>query len=720
MPTHELNRRRLLKGAAASGVALVLPCQWQRGEAAAAPSPLAAALIPNAFLIVKPDNTIMVLAKHLEMGQGVHTGLATLVAEELDADWRLVQVTAAAANPVLYRNLLRGQNQMTGGSTSMANSWLQLRTAGAQARGMLVAAAAATWQVPVQTLQTADSRVTHPASGRSLTYGELVAKARQQSVPPTPQLKTRGQFRLIGRADAPRVDSVAKTDGSARFAMDVRLPGRLVALLARPPTFGATLKAMDAKAAWGVAGVRDIVTTPRGVAIIADQFWAAKQARDSLVLTWDETSAFRGSTDDLKRQYQDLLGRAGDVALSVGQVAAAEPRAARTLDATFTLPFLAHAPMEPLNCVIKVGPKSCELWSGSQSPTRDQAVAAKILGLLPENVVIHTMLAGGSFGRRSNPTSDYVAEAAEIAKASKLRDRPIHLMWTREDDLRGGYYRPFTMHRVVAGVTAKGEPAFWRHRIATQSIRRPLLPKAPPPGDIDPTSVEGADKIPYAVAHRQLELHTTDLPIPVLWWRSVGHNHTAFVVESVIDELASLAGRDPVAYRLALLKDQARHRAVLERVAHMAAWGRTLPPQQGLGVAVHASFGSVVAEVAQVSVTGSGYRVDKVWCAIDCGLAINPDVIRAQMEGSIGFALSALQREAIHLAAGKVVESNFHDYRPLRLSEMPEVTVAILESADAPTGVGEPGVPPLAPAVANALAKVTGKRLRELPLRLGG
>jgi isoquinoline 1-oxidoreductase beta subunit len=717
-----VTRRSLMQSAAWSTLALVLPFSMTEAEAKQAKKlgEKSQPLAPNAFIVLAPDNTITVYAKHLEMGQGVYTGLSTILAEELDADWDLIRVESAPADAKLYSNLFRSNNQGTGGSNSIANSWTQLRKAGAQARMMLLAAASETFKVPVTELKTEKSHVLHPATGRRKSYGELVPKARNQPIPENPPLKSRDQFRLIGQDRKMRIDGREKTNGQAKFAIDVMEEGKIIALIARPPQFGAQVKNVRDKVSLKVKGVLEVIQIPQGVAVLAENFWAAKKGRDALEIDWDDSRAFKGSTDDIRKEYTALLQKPGTVAFSQGDFAGQMKDGSRSLDATFSFPYLAHAPMEPLNCVIKHTTKTCEIWAGSQSQTRDQGLAAKILGLAPEQVTIHTMLAGGSFGRRSNPTSDYVSEAAEVAKATRFKERPIHLMWTREDDIRGGYYRPFVMHRVVAGLDAKDKALFWHHRIVSQSIIRALRPTAPSPNDIDPTSVEGANKIPYEVPHRQCELHTTEVQVPILWWRSVGHNHTAFVVESIIDELATMAKQDPVAFRLDLMKDEARSRAVLKKAASMAEWGRTLPKDSGIGVAAHASFGSYVAQVAQVSIADGKYKVEKIWCAVDCGIAVNPDIIKAQMEGSIGFALSALQKEVIHFQNGKVQESNFHDYQPLRMTEMPHIEVAIIPSEAEPTGVGEPGVPPLAPAVANAIAHATGKRLRELPLRLEG
>lgn len=719
-----LDRRTFLKSSAALASSLVigfyLPAKLAR---AAAPSPGAAsggAFAPNAFLRIAPDNTVTVIVKHLEMGQGVYTGLPILVAEELEVDWSQVRVETAPADVTRYANLAWGGTaQGTGGSTSLANSWEQLRRAGATAREILIAAAAQTWNVDPKTLKAEKGFVIDPRGGRRLSYGELAAKAASLPAPAEVKLKAPSQWRLIGQP-VPRKDSPEKVNGTALFAVDMKLPGMLTAVVVRPPRFGGKVKRFDAGKAKAMPGVKAVVEIPQGVAVVATDFWSALQARNALAIEWDDARAFTGASEELTRRYSELAQQPGAVVRTEGDAAAALDSAARRLSATFEFPFLAHAPMEPLSCVVRLTGEACDVWAGSQLQTLDQAIAARIAGLPPERVQIHTLLAGGSFGRHANPTSDYIAEGVAVAKATRSLGAPIRLMWTREDDIRGGYYRPLYVHRIAAGLDAAGRPVAWLQRIVGQSILKGTPFEAMLVKDgIDATSVEGAANLPYAIPNLRVELHTTDLTVPVLWWRSVGSTHTAFSTEAMVDMLAQAAGEDPVAFRLGLLAQHPRHARVLQLAAEKAGWGRPLPQNRGRGVAVHESFNSFVAQVAEVTVKGDGgFTVDRVVCAVDCGVAVNPDVVRAQMESGIVFGLSAALHGAITLKDGAVVQSNFNDYPVLRLDETPKIEVHIVKSEAPPTGVGEPGVPPIAPAVANALFAATGKRLTKLPLRL--
>jgi isoquinoline 1-oxidoreductase beta subunit len=716
-----MSRREFLKTGATLGagltIAFYLPvgaARMMAGQGTGKP------FAPNAFIRIAPDDTVTVIVKHLEMGQGVNTGLPTLVAEELDVPWEKIRVESAPADARLYNNLLWGPMQGTGGSTAMANSFEQLRRAGATARAMLIAAAADNWKVDASTLATQDGMVLHRPSGRKASYGNLADKAATMPQPAEVQLKPPKDFKYIGK-QFKRTDSKAKANGSAQFASDLRLPGQLTALIARPPVFGAKVRHILADKAKAVPGVLTVVEVPQGIAVVATGFWSAKKGRDELEIEWDETGAERVSTAEQREQYLELLKQPGKVARNEGDAAQALAQAAKKLEATFEFPYLAHAPMEPLNCVVQLKEGGCKIWAGSQSQTGDQATAAKILGLQPEQVQIHTMLAGGSFGRRANPTSDYIAEAVSVAKATSHLNAPIHLMWTREDDLRGGYYRPMFAHAISGGLDAQGNPVAWRQRLVGQSIAADTAFEGAMIKDgVDVTSVEGASNLAYAIPNLHVELHSPKLGVPVLWWRSVGHTHTAFSTEVFIDELAVAAGKDPYEFRRGLLDQHSRHKGVLELAAAKAGWGKPLAPKSGArrgrGIAVHESFRSFVAEVAEVSVKPDGsFTVDRVVCAVDCGLAVNPDQVRAQMEGGIGFALSAALHSAITFMEGRVEQSNFNDYPQLRISEMPKVEVHIAPSEAAPTGVGEPGVPPLAPAVANALFAATGKRLRKLP-----
>jgi isoquinoline 1-oxidoreductase beta subunit len=706
-----LTRRRFVQSTALAGAALMVGFRLDGLPALAADEVFA----PNAFIRIAPDNTVTIIGKHIEFGQGSYTGLATILAEELDADWSQIRVEAAPADAERYNNLKWGPMQGTGGSSAMANSWEQHRRAGATARATLVEAAAREWGVPASEISVERGVVSHPPSGRRSTFGELAPKAAKLTPPAQVKLKDPSQFTLVGKR-VPRLDGAAKTDGSAKFTMDLALPGMLTAVIARPPRFGATVKSFDATAARQVKGVTHVVQVPSGVAVVATKFWAARKGREALRVTWDESRAETRGSEDLFKAYRALASRPATPARRDGDAAAALAGAAKVIEAVYEFPYLAHAPMEPLDAVVRLGSDACEVWAGSQVPTIDQQVVARVVGLPPAKVAIHTMLAGGSFGRRATPNGDVAGEAASIAK-SVGSDKPVKLVWTREDDLQGGRYRPLYVHRLRAGLDAQGSIVGWEHRIVGQSILKgtPFEASLVKNG-IDGSSVEGAANLPYAVPSITVELNTTDVGVSVLWWRSVGSTHTAYSTETFLDELAHAAGRDPLEVRRALLAKHPRHLAVLNLAAEKAGWGQPLPAGRARGIAVHESFDSVVAQVAEVTRRPDGLpKVEKVVCAVDCGTAINPDVIRAQMEGGIGFGLAGAMWSEITLVRGRAQERNFDSYRPLRIAEMRAVEVHIVASGAAPTGVGEPGVPPIAPAVANAFFHLSGQRVRRLP-----
>jgi isoquinoline 1-oxidoreductase beta subunit len=707
------SRRRFLQGSAAASLGLVVGFHWMprnvMAQAAAAPTMM------NAFIRIAPDNTVTVLSKHLEMGQGVYTGLATIVAEELDADWAQIRAEGAPADAKLYNNLAFGPVQGTGGSTAIANSWDQLRKAGATARALLVAAAAEQWKVPATEIVVNKGVVSHK-SGKKASFGQLAAKAATMTPPAEVQLKDPTKFQYIGKSVA-RLDSRAKSNGTAQFTIDVKLPGMLTALLQRAPLFGATVKSFDATKAKAVPGVVDVVQISNGVAVLAKNFWAASKGREALVIEWDETNAEKRGSDQIMAEYRELAKKPGLPARKEGNVEEAFAKAAKVIEATYDFPYLAHAPMEPLDCVVTYDANGAEIWAGDQFQTIDQANAASVLGLKPEQVKINTLFAGGSFGRRANTVSDYIVEGAEIAKAIGGR-APVKLVWTREDDIQGGRYRPMYHHALKAGIDAQGNIVAWQHRIVGQSIiaGTPFEPVMVKDG-IDHTSVEGAANLPYAIPNMSVELHTTKTGVPVLWWRSVGSTHTAFATEVFLDEIAAETKQDPVALRRKLLSKHPRHLGVLNLVAEKAGWGKPLPKGRMRGVAVHESFNSFVAEVAEVALQPDGsWKVDKVVAAVDCGIAINPAIIRAQVESGIGFGLSATIKPGLSLTDGKVDQSNFHDYEVLRIHEMPKIEVHIVPSKEKPTGIGEPGTPPVAPAVANALMAGTKQVFRALPL----
>ncbi len=717
-----VSRRVFLKSVAAAGAGLTLAVYTGRAAAQAAAG---AAVDPGAFVRIGTDDTVTVIVKHLEMGQGTYTGLPTLVAEELGATWAQIRAEGAPANVKLYNNLAWGPAQGSGGSSSLANSYIQYRTAGAAARAMLVAAAAAQWKVDASTISVKDGVVT--AGGKRATFGQLASAAAAQPVPVNVKLKDNADFVYIGKSFA-RTDAKAKSNGTATFTQDFKLPGMLTAVVAHPPRFGARVKSFDSDSLAGVPGVRYVIEVPNGVAVVGTSFWAAKKGRDALNVVWENSAAFKASTPEIFDEFRRLSKTPGKPVRNDGDVAKALAAGGKRIDAEFVFPYLAHAPMEPMNCVVKLSADRCEIWNGEQFQTADQHAVASLVGLAPEQVFIHQLFAGGSFGRRASSTSDYVLEAAAVAKGlakAGKRDIPVKLVWTREDDMTGGYYRPAYLHTMSAALDAGGNVAAWQHRIVGQSITEgtPVAAMTIKDG-IDATSVEGASNLPYAIANLAVDLHSPSIGIPVLWWRSVGSTHTAYATEVMIDELAVAAGKDPVAFRMALLASEPRHRGVLELAAQKAGWSSALQPgkageKRGRGVAVHKSFDTYVAQVAEVTVgPDNALRVDRVVCAVDCGVAVNPDVVRAQMEGGIGFALAAALYGEITLKDGAVEQTNFHQYQVLRINEMPAVDVHIVPSTDKPSGVGEPGVPPLAPAVANAIAAATGKRLHSLPLKL--
>jgi len=707
-----LLRRDLLRAGVALGGGLLVGFRWPAGARAAAPGP-AGDFAPSAWVRIAPDGRVTVIVNKAEMGQGVCTSLAMLLAEELDADWSRVGFEFAPATPE-YVDPNFGM-QMTGGSSSVKGMSEPLRHAGAAARALLVAAAAQEWGVDATACGTEPGFVVHRASGRRAGYGELAGSAATLPVPSDVPLKDPRDFRLVGRP-TPRLDTPDKVLGRATFALDVRRPGMLVALIARPPSFGGRARSLDAKAAYAVPGVMQVASIDAGVAVLATGFWAAKRGRDALLIEWDAGPNATLSSDTLRDEYRRLAQQPGLAARRDGDPEAALAAAARVLTAEYELPYLAHAPMEPLNCVVELRADGCEIWAGTQFQTVDQAAAAREAGLRPEQVRIHTTFMGGGFGRRANPASDFIVEAVQCAKAAG--GRPVQLVWTREDDLRGGYYRPMWHSRIRAGLDAAGAVTAWSHTIVGQSIvaGTPFEQYMVKDG-IDETSVEGAKELPYAIPHVQVDLHTTKVGVPTQWWRSVGHSHTAFVVESFLDEIAHAMGKDPLALRRALLAGRPRWLGVLDLAAQRAGWGTPAPAGHARGVAVHHSFDTWVAQVAEVSLVEGWPRVHRVTCAVDCGRVVNPDTVKAQMEGGIGFGLTAVLYGSITLKDGRVEQSNFHDYRMLRIHEMPEVVVHLVPSDEPSTGVGEPGVPPVAPAVCNALFALTGKRIRRLPIR---
>lgn len=685
---------------------------------------------PNIFIRVAPDNSVTVLVKHLDKGQGIMTGLTTIVAEELDADWAQMKGEFAPADSKLYANHFFGI-QGTGGSTAVANSWDELRMAGAAARAMLVAAAAQQWKVPADGISVAKGVVSHKASGKSATFGQLAEAASKQPIPTKVNLKDPGQYSLIGNEALHRLDHVSKTNGTAIFAMDVRRPGQVTAVLARSPRFGGKLKSVDDKAARAVPGVLDVLSTPMGVAVVAKNTWAATKGREALSIQWDDSEAETRGTDKILADYREQAKKPGAKAARKGDVDAAFKSAAKVVEAEYSFPYLAHAPMEPLNAVIELKVDGgAEIWAGSQFQGVEQMVVAKILGTSPDKVKINTLWAGGSFGRRATPNADYIAEVAIIAQAlaAKGNKAPVHLVWTREDDIKGGRYRPLVLHKMKAALDKSGKVTAWQQAIVSQSFMSGTPFEANMIKDgVDATAVEGASDMAYAVPNLAVDFHLMKSPVTTLWWRSVGHTHTAYAKEAFLDELAAAAGKDPVAFRLDLLGDaHPRLTNVLKLAAEKAGWSKPLAAgpagsRRARGVAVHESFSSYVAHVAEVTVGKDGkIKVDRVVVAVDCGIAVNPNVIKAQIEGGTGFAIGHALRDQITLTDGVVDQANFDGFEPLRYSDMPAVEVHIVPSKERPTGVGEPGVPTAAPAVANAVFKATGQHLRDLPFAKAG
>jgi isoquinoline 1-oxidoreductase beta subunit len=663
----------------------------------------------DAFVRIGADDTVTILSKHIEFGQGPFTGLATLVAEELDADWSQMRAVHAPADDKVYANLAFGL-QGTGGSSSIANSYEQLRKAGATARAMLVSAAAKEWGVPAAEITVSKGRIAHAASGKESGFGALADKAAQETPPAEPVLKDAKDFVLIGK-ELPKLDTVAKSNGTAVFTLDVTADNMLIAMVAHPDHFGATVKSFDATEALKIPGVVDVKQIPQGVVVYAEDTYSALKGRAALTVEWDMAKAETRSSNEIAADYAKLFEEKGLEATNRGDVDKAfAAEGVQTIEAELVFPFLAHAPMEPLDAVIvKNADGSIDCYNGSQFPGQDKQALSQVLGIDEANVRVNTQLGGGSFGRRAQFGSPYMREAAEVFKASG-GTRPVKHMWTREDDIRGGFYRPIYAHRMKASINAEGQITGWRQSIVGQSI----MGKA----DLDSTSVEGASDLPYAVESLHVVAHNTQLAVPALWWRSVGHTHTGFAVETFVDELLQKVGKDPVEGRLAMLGNEPRHMGTLKKVAEMANWGSPVPEGRERGVAVVQSFKTYVAQIVEVSVGTDGLpRVHKVWCAVDCGVAINPNVIAAQMEGGIGYGLGAVLFDAVTLGeGGRIQQSNFHDYRSLRINAMPEVEVAVIASSEPPTGVGEPGVPPIGPAVANAWRRLTGSPVRRLPI----
>ncbi len=723
--TPKASRRGFLIGAAATGTALVVG--FRSNPAAAAETPPfivpAKAVDPfTAYVKIDADNSVTVYSAHMDMGQGIYNGVATLLAEELGADWSQIKVEGGAGNTAAYGNLTwGGVMQGTGGSSGIASSWNRYRQAGATAREMLKVAAADAWKVPAAEIKVDKGVLTH-ASGKKGGFGEFATAAAKVKLAAAAPLKDPKDFTLIGNEKLPRFDSAPKVRGKQDFTIDVKLPGMLTAVPIHPSLFGATVKSFDASKAKAIKGVVDVVAmSSRGLAVVAEDMWSAIKGREAVTVVWDESQAEKRSSAELAKEYRDLVAKPGAaVARNDGDVEAAFKTAAKVVETTYEFPYLAHAALEPLNAVARRNADgTLEIWGGHQMPDLYQGTAAQIAGVTPDKVTMHVMKTGGSFGRRAVTDSDVIVEAVAIAKAMDWK-APIKVQWTREDDMRGGRYRPAYVHRVKAGIDKDGKVIAWQNHIVGQSI----IGGTPFEGGlvkngIDATSVEGASNIPYAIPNVKVELTTTKNGVPVLWWRAVGSTHTAYAVEATIDELARAAGKDPVAMRLSMLEHHPRHAGVLKLAAEKIGWSSPAPAGRFRGVAVAEAFNTFVAQVAEISLADGKPKVERVVCAVDCGIAVNPDQIRAQMEGGIGFGLGAILKSQLTLDGGKVVEGNFDGYDVLRIDEMPKVEVHIVPSTEYPSGVGEPGVPPIGPAVANAYFAATGKRVRILPFSRG-
>ncbi|WP_377704617.1 molybdopterin cofactor-binding domain-containing protein [Pseudoduganella sp. UC29_71] len=711
-------RRAFLKMLGVSGLALGA---FPHLASAQAPAALKATEQPLAFVQIAPSGVVTVTVNRLEFGQGVQTALPMILAEELDADWKLVRSELGSNDPA-YVDPMFGMH-LTGGSNSVKNSFTQYRELGARARAMLLAAAAQRWNVDAASLSTRAGAVLAP-DGRKLAYGELAEAAAALPVPQSVKLKDAKDFRIIGQPTG-RLDAGAKSSGRQHFGIDTRLPGQLTAVVARPPVFGARVASLDDSAARAIKGVRAVLRVPldrgaEGVAVLADGYWAARQGRDALKLEWNTDGVEKVDSARQLAQYRELAAQTGprkfdaDMAPLTG--------APMKIEAEFVFPYLAHAPMEPLNCTVKLEQGGVQLWLGTQFHGVDSAAAARVLGIKPEQVTMHVAMAGGGFGRRANPNSDFVVEACEIAKAARAAgvDAPVRTVWSREDDIRGGYYRPMHLHRASIGFDAQGKVLAWDHALVGQSITTGSVFEAFQVKDgIDGTATEGM-RDPYPFPMR-LTVHHPKVNVPVLWWRSVGSNHTAFVMETLVDEIARATRQDPVAYRMKLFGDKhARHRAALQLAVDKSGYGkRRLPAGRAWGVAVHESFSTVVAYVVEASVKGGQPRLHQVTAGVHCNLAVNPRSIEAQVQGAAVMGLSmCLPGEAITLKDGVVEQSNFGDFTVARMTDTPGFAVHIVPSAEPPTGIGEPGLPPLAPAFANAIARLTGKPIRNLPFDL--
>ena len=703
-------RREFLKKSAGGGTALVIAFYLPgKFEALAAAPPVEPAAV-NAWVRIAPDDAVTLIIDKSEMGQGVVTSLAMLLAEELELDWKKISFEFAPAAPQ-YVNPLFGL-QDTGGSTSVRSSWGPLTKAGAAAREMLIAAAAKQWYVEPSACHAENGAVVHNATSKRLGYGVLAVEAAKLPVPASPALKDPKDYKYIGKPTK-RLDTPSKVNGKASFGIDVRLPNIQHAVVARCPVFGGKVKSFDDSKAKGIRGVKQVLQISTGVAVVADNTWSAMEGRRALQIAWDEGPNAANSSDAIRKLYLAAAEKPGAIARKDGDADAALASAAKKVKAAYEVPFLAHATMEPMNCAADVRTDGCDIYAPTQFQTFTQNTSAKITGLKPEQVRVHTTYVGGGFGRRAE--QDFITEAVEISKA---RGAPVLVTWSREDDMQHDFYRPAAYTTITAGLDADGWPVAWKSRVVSPSIMSRFFPGSVKNG-LDNSSVEGIVEMKYGIPNFLCEYVLTETGVPVGFWRSVGNSQNGYIVESFVDDLAKAGGKDPFEFRRKLLANAPRHRGVLELAAEKAGWGKPLPVGRTRGIAVVESFGSFVAEVAEVSVSRSSgeVRVHRVVCAVDCGRHVNPDTVAAQMEGGIVYGLAAALKGQITINKGRVVQSNFHDYELLRVNEMPQVEVHILPSNEAPGGAGEPGTPPIAPAVCNAIFAATGKPIRRLPIR---
>jgi isoquinoline 1-oxidoreductase subunit beta len=708
--TAMLDRREFLKKSAAGSAGLMIGFYLPKKFEALAAAPASATVAMNAWVRIAPDDTVTVIIDKSEMGQGVVTSLAMLLAEELELDWKKIKFEFAPAAPQYFNPIFGAQG--TGGSTSIRASWGPLTKAGAAAREMLVAAAAQRWSVDASTCHAESGGVVHAASKRRLGYGALVEDAAKLPVPDKPALKDPKDYKIVGKP-VKRLDTPSKVNGSAGFGIDVRLPNMLHAAVARCPVFGGKVKTFDAEKAKGVPGVKQVVQISSGVAVVADNTWSAMQGCRAVQITWDEGANATNTTDAIRKLFAERAEQPGAIARKEGDIEAGLSGAAKRVEAVYEVPFLAHATMEPMNCAADVRSDSCDVYAPTQFQTFVQMTGAKITGLKPEQVRVHTTFLGGGFGRRAE--QDFIAEAVEVSKAVGA---PVQVAWSREDDMQHDYYRPAAYNKLVAGLDGDGWPVAWKNRIVSPSIMNRFFPGSVKNG-LDSSSVEGAADLPYAIPNLFVDYLMTEAGVPVGFWRSVGCSQNGYITECFIDELAKAGGKDPVEFRRKLLAKAPRHLGAVELAASKAGWGTPLPAGRTRGIAVVESFASYVAEVAEVSINRSSreVRVHRVVCAVDCGRHVNPDTIAAQMEGGIAYGLTAALKGNITINKGRVEQTNFQDYEMLRMNEMPQVEVHIVPSKEAPGGAGEPGTPPIAPAVCNAIFAATGKPIRRLPIR---